>query len=61
MGASPAVGLLTGSAFSAWLFRIGSAQKLDLFCAVSGIATAAALLVAVTVVLCTPEEPHGSA
>lgn len=51
MGFSPAVGLLTGSAYGAWVFRVGCAQTFDAFMGVSGIAFGLSFIVACAVAL----------
>lgn len=50
MGYSPAVGLATGAACGAWVFRFGSAQGFDAFVVVSYAAVAMAFIAATVAV-----------
>ena len=56
MGRSPFVGLATGGAYGALVFRVGSAQGFDRFMAVSCVGAVLALIVATVVAL--KDEPR---
>lgn len=47
MGRSPAVGLVTGGAYGAWVFRVGSAQEFDAFMAISSVGAILAMTAAI--------------